>query len=424
MNYKKSLGTVSAALMIIIALTLVLPPGAGAQVKYKTLYSFKGGSDGAFPTASLIFDTAGNLYGTAAGGGDVACGPGYGCGVVFKLSRNTQGTWTKTVIYSFTGGTDGAYPHASLIFDTAGNLYGTTIRGGSPNCYAGCGTVFKLAPNSNGSWTESVLYSFTGGSDGTYPYASLIFDTAGNLYGTTEAGGNTQYSGTVFKLSPNSSGGWTESVLFSPSSNNFGDGWELFGSLLFDAAGNLYGTTWEGGVRHCGCGTVFKLAPNSDGDWTHSVLHSFGVKHGAYPYAGLIFDSAGSLYSTTSGGGTSRAGVVFKLSPNTNGSWTEVVLHNFTGGKDGRQPWDGMIFDGAGNLYGTTREGGAYGYGVVFELAHKLTSGWTYRVLHAFRDNPGGATYAGLTIDASGNLYGTTPGDGRTTFGSVFEITP
>jgi uncharacterized repeat protein (TIGR03803 family) len=283
------------------------------------------------------------------------------------------------------------------------------------------GLVFKLAPNSNGSWTESVLYNFTGGSDGGSPYAGLIFDTAGNLYGTTMAGG-VGSCGVVYELTPGADGAWTESVLYR--FHYWAPGCSPFSGLTFDAMGNLYGTTWHGGKAVC-CGTVFKLAPNSDGSWTESVLHAFGLGIefgvGKQPHAGVIFDSAGSLYGTTSFGG--KHGVVFKLTPNLDGSWTEVVLHNFTG-KDGRAPRAGLVFDPAGNLYGTTRAGGRYNHGVVYELARESTGGWSYHVLHAFMGHPGALPYAGVTIDAAGKLYGTTKGNGRTAFGSVFEITP
>jgi len=259
MNYKKFLGATSAALLIVIAIAiLVLTPGAWAVSKYKTLYKFTGGKDGGAPHGDLIFDKAGNLYGTTFGGG------AYGYGTVFKLNA----TGTETVLYSFTGGTDGRGPRAGLIFDQAGNLYGTA---GS--------VVFKLAPNPDGSWSESVLHSFSG-TDGAGPYASLIFDQAGNLYGTTGWGGANGL-GTVFELTPNSDGSWTESVLYSFCSLTpmCGDGERPFAGLILDQAGNLYGTTFAGGTRgHCSgrrCGVVFKLASNPDGSWSESVLHSF-----------------------------------------------------------------------------------------------------------------------------------------------------
>jgi uncharacterized repeat protein (TIGR03803 family) len=277
--------------------------------------AFTAGVDGAYPLAGLIFDLAGNLYGTTAGGGDLGCHKPYGCGVVFKLTPNPDGTWTESVLHSFTGA-DGWEPDAGLIFDATGNLYSTTYVGGA----YGQGVVFKLTPNPDGTWTESVLYSFTGGADGGYPEAGLIFDAAGDLYGTTAFGGS---------------------------------------------------ATCPGGDE---CGVVFKLAPNPDGTWTESVLHSFtGGADGANPFAGLIFDAAGNLYCTTVGGGDSTAcpslggcGVVFKLSSSSSG-WSETVLHTFIG--FGANPYAPVIFDRAGNLYGTTLLGNpAFDDGLMFEI--------------------------------------------------------
>jgi uncharacterized repeat protein (TIGR03803 family) len=258
-----------------------------------------------------------------------------------------------------------------------------------------------------------------------FPGAGLIFDSVGNVYGTTLYGG-TSVGGTVFKLTRNSDGNWTESVLHS----FFGtDGFALECRLIFDGAGNLYGTTDMGGAY--GYGTVFKLTPNSDGSWTESVLYSFkGAPDGQEPTAGLVFDAAGNLYGTTEFGGSKNCpsapypcGTVFELTPNSDGSWTEHVLHRFTG-NDGNYPVAGVTFDAAGNLYGTASSGGADNFGVVFKLTPTSGGGWSYRVLHTFANKPGFEPYGGLSFDATGNLYGTTTGDGSTTYGSVFEITP
>ncbi len=411
MNSKKfwaAMGKALAAVTVTLIAVLLVAPGAVAASKFKTLHRFKG-KDGRQLEAGVILDAAGNLYGTTYGGG-----PAYG--VVFKLTPKPDGSWRESVLYNFQWGFDGSLPAASLVFDAAGNLYGTTSAGGGA-CY--CGTVFKLTPNQDGSWTESVLYSFMGGSDGGGPVASLIFDSAGSLYGTT-AGGGSFGNGTVFKLTPNRDGSWTESVLYSFMGGSDGGG--PVASLIFDSAGSLYGTTAGGGSF--GNGTVFKLTPNRDGSWTDSVLYSFmGGSDGGDPVASLIFDSTGSLYGTTAGGGSLGNGTVFKLTPNRDGSWTEQVLHGFSY-KDGEYPSAGLILDAAGNLYGTTAMGGAYGVGVAFEMRLKPSGKWGYRVLHSFADRPGALVLAGLTIDAAGNLYGTTCGDGTRTHGSVFEITP
>ena len=270
-------------------------------------------------------------------------------------------TWAATnekVLHSFNGnGADGYQPEASLIFDAVGNLYGTTYWGGT----YGFGTVFELTPSGGGGWTETVLHSFQpNGTDGNYPIAGLIFDAAGNLYGTTSAGGTYGF-GTVFELTPEEGGGWTETVLLN---FNGTDGSYPHAGLAFDAAGNLYGTTGYDGTYHYG--TVFELTPTAGGGWTETVLHSFGNgTDGASPFAGLIFDAAGNLYGTTSAGGTYGTGTVFEL---TGGR--EQVLYSFKSryGADGATPYAGLIFDAAGNLYGTTYWGGNYGDGTVFEL--------------------------------------------------------
>jgi uncharacterized repeat protein (TIGR03803 family) len=413
MRCDRSLGKLGAALLVGIVVILGLAAEVSAQGNYKSLHRFNGRA-GIFPEG-VIFDSAGRLYGTTFQGGNLRDCGGLGCGVVFKLTPNQDGSWTESVLHRFTG-KDGAGPIAGLIFDTAGNLYGTTALGGRDNV----GTVFKLMPNTDGSWTETVLHSFTGGLDGRNPSAGLIFDTAGNLYGTTQGEfGHT--SGNVFKLMPNSDRSWTETVLYSFTGG--ADGGFPFAGLIFDTARNLYGTTHMGGRDNLG--TVFKLMPNSDGSWTETVLHSFTLgPDGQGPDDGLIFDTAGNLYGTTQYGGPDDAGTVFKLMPNSDGSWTETVLYSFTGGADGFEPQAGLIFDTAGNLYGTTPGGGAAGLGVVFKLVPNSNGKWKETVLHSFFDHPGADPFPGVIFDAKGNLYGTTAGDTTKTFGSVFEITP
>ena len=237
--------------------------------------------------------------------------------------------------------------------------------------------MFELTPNSDGSWTEQVLYTFcsrTNCADGGTAFAGLIFDAEGNLYGTTASGGdlnrcNGGGCGVVFQLTPNANGTWKENVLHTFAGR---DGWAPTDGLIFDQAGNLYGTTDYGGnLNHCtsyGCGVVFRLTPNADGSWKESVLHKFtGGKDGAVPVAGLIFDGAGSLYGTTPAGGAYGHGDVFKLAPNPDGSWTEKVLHQVPAQSRQQSPVAGVIFDASGNLYGTTH-GGTNGQGVIFEI--------------------------------------------------------
>jgi len=375
---------------------------------YKLLYTFATADEA---PSGLVFDGAGNLYGTTYNGG------AFNFGSVFELSPSAGG-WTRTDLYSFTDGTDGALPspYQSLVFDTAGNLYGTTTEN-----TRGVGEVFKLSPN-GGTWTLSVLKIFKAGA----PYGALVFDASGNLYGTIS-----NASGTVFEMSPASGGSWNYRILHT-FKRFTRDGADPFAALAFDSSGNLYGTTRDGGdASNCGalgCGTVFKFTPASGGTWHYRVIYRFkGGTDGKLPYAGVVSDSAGNLYGTTSEGGnegctigSGGCGIVFELSPNSNGTYRETRIHLFTGpSKDGGAPNGGLILDHAGNLFGTTPFGGSLADGTVYKLTP--TAGrWKETVLYNFGDNgDGGQPDAGLISDSSGNLYGTT-----TIAPTAFEVTP
>jgi len=286
------------------------------------------------------------------------------------------------VLYSFCssrGCGDGSGPMGGLVFDQAGNLYGTTTGGGSSSaCSQGCGTAFKLTPNADGSWSESVLYSFCslqGCRDGQTPPSSLVFDQAGNLDGTTYYGGipgqcGGDGCGVVYQLKPNADGVWKERVLRSFSSINSSWGEAPRGALTLDNAGNLYGTTTYGGNNNAcdgGCGVVFQLTFDSKGSWKEKVLHGFTFEDGYAPYARVTFDQAGNLYGTTSYGGRENEGVVFKLAKNSKGGWSETVLHSFLD-RPGAQPTAGVVFDDAGNLYGITDGDAIVTFGSVFEI--------------------------------------------------------
>ena len=310
------------------------------------LYSFSGGThDGQAPEAGLVRDNNGNLYGT------LWAGPA--CGSVFKLDS----AGNETLIYSFSCGTDGANPSAALIRDSAGSLYGTTSYGGDLSCGSGdgCGTVFQISPAGN----ETVLYSFTGGSDGVDPVGGLVRDAAGNLYGTTWFGG-TSGNGIVFKIEADG----VETVLYSFAGGT--DGAAPLASLIQDASGNLYGTTSGGGAY--GYGTIFEV----DATGAETILHSFAGTglDGAYPYSSLVRDSNGNLLGTTYEGGAYGKGTVFRMSL----AGKMKLLHSFTGGTGGSFPFAGVIADPAGNLYGTTAHAGAstqgrrQGCGTVFKL--------------------------------------------------------
>jgi uncharacterized repeat protein (TIGR03803 family) len=423
----RSLATKSVFLLVSSIVILAMVPRAWAQHKYKTLHRFTGGADGGSPAAPLVFDAAGNLYGTTSYGG------AHDRGTVFKLTRSQDGSWTESVLYNFcslTNCTDGSVPSSGLTFDKAGNLYGETYGGG-----IGAGTVFELTPNLEGSWTEKILDQFNGTSDGGGPTGGLIFDQRGNLYGTTVGGIG---FGKVFQLAPNVDGTWTENVLHTFPGGSWGADPET--GVILDRAGNLYGTTYAGGNEDFG--VVFHLTSSANG-WTENVLHDFrdGFRDGENPEAGLIFDQAGNLYGTSADGGNSDqcftvgCGVVFELSPNADGSWRESVLHHFSGDPDGGWPFAPVAFDQAGSLYGTTYIGGGGDHsckaeyepsacGVVFKLVPNSKGGWNETILHRFQDHPGALPYAGVIFDAAGNLYGTTWGDQSRTFGSVFEIAP
>jgi uncharacterized repeat protein (TIGR03803 family) len=400
----------------------------------EVLQSFSyAGATGYSPFANLIFDSAGNLYGTTYEGGAGCSSPG--CGTVFELSPKAGGGYAERVLHSFRPTRDGENPVGGLVFDAAGNLYGTTSGGGA----YGAGTVFELSPEASGGWTEKILHNFNdNGTDGSTPYGTLILDVSGNLYGTTVIGGNGACShdltvgcGTVFELSPGAGGLWTEKILHNFVSNGV-DGLYPNRALLVDSAGNLYGTTYSGGNRtSCGqgtsCGTVFELSPKAGGEWTEKILHNFNLNgsDGTNPLCSLIFDGAGNLYGTTWQGGVYGEGTAFRLSPQPGGGWTESVLHAFGEGTGGKLPTAGLTMDAAGNLFGTTNEGGANGNGTVFELTPAAGGTFTESVEFGFPAVAAGgfSPESGLTTDAVGNLFGTTiaggtAGDG----GTVFEI--
>ena len=392
------------------------------------LHNFGAHSDGSEPAAGLVLDSQGNLYGTTLYGG-LPCLGGLGCGVVFQLRPSGDGSWTEYLLYSFSG-TDGERPNSTPVFDTRGNLYSSTAA----STTTGYGNVFELTPQLDGSWKETILHAFTGGPDGGYPHA-VALDAGGRLYGTTsfDASG---YAG-VFSLTPISVGRWYELVLHSFSGVRGGDG-DPVGRLTFDAYGNIYGTTYDGGAN--GAGTVFKLTPSQGRQgWTETVLYAFqGTAFGkgpdgANPYAGLVFDGMGNLYGTTEWGGASGLGTIFRLKPNFDGTWTETLLYAFQGGHDGGHPRALLTLDDGGSLYGTTTGGigtadcpSPANYGTVF----KLTPGadqWNETVLYEFQGGLDGNTpVSGVVRDSSGNLYGTTVYGG--TYGSsggvVYEITP
>lgn len=397
--------------------------------------------DGVGPQGNLTFDASGNLYGTTYIGGIHSCGGVvFYCGTAFELSPSKDGGWTEKVIHNFGNGTDGYGPSAGMVFDSDGNLYGATYQGGA----FGYGTVFELSPTAGGGWSEKVLHHFNfDGRDGINPVASLILDGAGNLYGTT-LGGGTSDGGSVFELIRAADGNFTEKILHSFVFNG-ADGLNPYGALVADASGNLFSTTSGGGLY--GWGMVFELSPVAGRKWTERILHNFNYngEDGVQPTSGLAFDAAGNLFGTAAGG-VYNWGAVFELSPGQNGKWTENILHNFNlRAGDGSNPAGAVTIDASGNLYGSTLSGGLYTYGTVFELTPELSpelspaegGGYSEKILHNFSGTlksgaldgtDGREPESAVTLDGAGNLYGTTyqggAFGGAFGYGTVFEITP
>lgn len=426
------------------------PPRPAAKPAWTEtiLHSFTGApTDGYLPETGLVEDGKGDLYGSALNGGALCSGGSStsGCGVVFKMTRSPKG-FKESVLYKFKGGTgDGELPDGPVL-DASGGLYGTSQYGGTGTCTASvgsCGTVWKLTPVGK-KYVESILYNFQGGSDGGTPLAPLRLDSSGALYGTTIFGGGgpcTQPSepngcGTVFKLTPTGSGGYTESILHAFGGGK-GDGANPYlGQLWIDSKGALYGTTRSGGGA-ANDGIAYKLTP-SGGGYKFSVIYHFkGGNDGANPYAGLIADANGVLYGTTRYGGAGSCskssingcGTVFALTP-AGKAYKETVLYSFQQtASDGRYPIAGLTLGAGGVLYGSANNGGI-GAGTVFSLT-PAQSGYTETSLYVFQGPPDGyLPRSGVILDVSGALYGTTflggsaPGCGSTGCGAVFELSP
>lgn len=420
-NHIRIAKAVTGLLATLISLVAPLLATAADQ---KILYTFQGGIDGAGPASSLIFDASGNLYGATTDGGTG------GLGTVFELTPTSNG-WSESVLYSFQGGADGDFSNSGLVMDGAGNLYGTTLFGGTGGCAGGCGTVFQLTPSAHGgSWTESILYSFQNGADGAYPNSGVILDKLGNLYGTTAHGGSfaacSNGCGTVFELSP-VSGGWTRTTLYSFQGGIL-DGVAPQSGLTMDGSGNLYGATYSGGSANS-LGTVYEVY-QSNGGWAEKILYAFAGSggNGRNPSSTLVFSSQGYLVGTAQGGHPNGCcGEVFALVPHSGGKWTQIVAFRFNtddGEIDVPSGVGTPVFDAHGNLYGTGG-GGQYNQGVAYRL--KLGSHGVTEAYYSFCPRTGCGTgsdpLGGLILDSSGNLYGATA-TGGLGYGVVYEITP
>jgi uncharacterized repeat protein (TIGR03803 family) len=389
-----------ARCVALLGAVLACMPSAQAQPKFKILHHVGGSL-----FSGLTSDAKGNLYGVTAVGGL------HNTGTIFKLSLNSNGQWVQSLVYDFDhGNADGCSLNGGLIFDTSGNMYGTTVECGTN----GFGTIYELMPGSHG-WTLKVLYE-VGSEEGTGP---VVMGKGGNLYGA--ANGGLHDSGTIFEL-VHDSGGWHRIVLYN--FEGLQTGFDPADPLTFDTEGRLYGAT--SGTYNQEAGTVFRLGkPNSK--WKQTKLWQFDGTDGGGPHGGLIFDNSGNLYGTSGGGsngcmGYYTCGTAYKLTPTEHGSWKETVIYGFPDASNGFEPIGGLVFDKQGNLYGTTTAGGIVnlscpvGCGVVYKLTPEIGGKWKYTVLHKFNGNDGSAS-SGLIIDDKGNLYGTA-------FTVVYEITP
>jgi uncharacterized repeat protein (TIGR03803 family) len=399
----------SSAIMLFLA---VVSTGEAHAQSYHVIYNFTGCVDGSLPSNTLLLDKAGSLYGTTIGGGS-SCGEG-GMGVAFQLRRNGN-EWAYSTMHRFTGNSrDGASPYSygGLAVGPDGGYYGTASLGGAANA----GVVFRIRVRPQIAcktllcppWTEDIVHQFTGSPDGEEPLGSVAFDAAGNMYGTTVHGG--PMSGAAYMISP-FSGGWTESVLAGVEGNPLG-------TLVLDQAGNLYGITFSGGS--IGRGTVFQLMPTQAG-WMVNVLHTFtGDADGANPFGGLVLDAAGNIFGSTTKGGRGGGGTIFELTPSDNG-WTFNTIYSLSG-VDG--PASALTMDAASNFYGTTTGDGVFELGSIFKLSHSK-NGWGLTDLYDFRGGSDGyGPLGGVTMDVSGNLYGTTAFGGASDAGVAWEITP
>ncbi len=407
----------AAITLVTVFLFLVTSTRPGQAQTFTVLHTFTGAGDGHAPYTGLTFDRAGNLYGTTT--------DAYGPGTVFQMKRR-NGSWVLNTLHTFSS-SDGYLPHGGVTFGPDGSLYGTTSTGGGSSCGGEdvCGSVYNLRPPSRACastlcpWVFTKLYEFQGGNDAADPgHVKPIFDVAGNLYGTTVEGGGLMNDGTVFELIPSGSG-WTESLLQTNMGNpNSG--------LIMDRAGNLYGTSTSGG-------TVFELSLSGSG-WTLQTLFRFPAdgSDGTNPWGALIMDGAGNLYGTTNSDGPGGGGTVFEMSP-SGGGWTFSLLYSLAGRRNGG-PYESLAMDAAGNLYGTTVKGGPNECGNVFRLS-PTPNGWAYTDLHDFTCRADGqAPYGGPIVDASGNIYGTAAyggmfggdcnGPNGIGCGTVWKITP
>ena len=386
-----------------------LATAAWAANTTKLIYSFGGDADGEYTDTELVRDSAGNLYGTSVRGGT------FGGGTVFEVTP----AGVHTVLYNFTGGSDGGEPYKGVTLDSAGNLYGTAVTGGGGACEGGCGVVFKLS-KSGSTWSQTVIHTFNG-SDGSGPGSPVAIDKHGIVYGTTPTGGSFGI-GVVYQLRPNGSD-YAFRIIHTFTGGNDGGGGSA-GRMVIDKNGNLFGVCTVGGAN--GFGTVFQLSP-VQGQWHLTTLYAFkDSPDGALPYGSVVFDKAGNIFGTTYYAGANDLGTVYTLQ-HKNGGWTEAVLYSFKGGTDGANPISSLVADAAGNFYGTTSEAGAAscGCGVIFKMTKGTNGKWTESVAYRFPGTPQpGFAYNGMIGDSAGNFYGASVHGGSANEGAIYKFTP
>jgi uncharacterized repeat protein (TIGR03803 family) len=411
MRYSR-LSVRGAAFLVSVSL---LCGAATAQDDLRVLYHFGYGNDGHYPDTDLVPDAAGTLYGMTVQGGF------WNSGTVFRFQPEPVG-WTLWTIYEFTSGPDGGQPYGGVTLDTAGNIYGTAVVGGDwTGCPEdGCGVVWRLQPDGLGGWVQDVIHAFQN-IDGYGPGGPLSFDAQGNLYGMTPGGGGFGM-GTVFQLRPTPTGPWQHRVIHHFTGGEDGGGGSK-ARLLIEPDGTMYGVATTGGAY--GLGTAFRMAPVPGTGWEYEVLHAFrGIPDGIFPYGGLIKDAQGNLYGTTYYGGVDDLGTVYRLSQ-VGGTWTSTVLHDFAGGNDGAYPISALAFGTNGAMYGTTSLGGVSGDGTVFKMTKNAAGVWRTKVVYAFDGSDGELPYSGLIMDpVTQDLFGTAVHGGENGDGTIYRFSP
>lgn len=402
--------SLSFAMFVAITLTTLATRTPAVAQTGTALRSFSTTDLDGYDPGVVTFDSAGNMYGTTLSGG------AHDGGVLFEFTPRTGGGWTEEILHSFNPAAGEGSSPGTPVLDPFGNIYGSCTGGGA----YGDGTIFELIRELDGSWSEHTVYDFSGGY-GTGP-SNVVFDSAGNLYATNNDGG-VYGAGSVFKLTHRPDGTWVRNILHSfPAAA--GDGYQPDSGVIVDGAGNIYGTTFYGGTD--GDGAVYELSPGTGGVWNETILHTFAADgiDGTHPIAGVVFDSAGNLYGTTFNGGSGGVGTAFELTP-AGSTWIETILHTFQNDGDGIIPGGGWFaIDSSGNLYNATLEGGNDDYGTIYKLTRAAGGTYTYATYFKFDGTDGASPGSNVTLDSHRNIYGPTPGGGTFGDGVLFEVRP